>query len=60
MAVLLSNGMDGTKNMETGAPNTTYFDITGHIAELITTNDDGWGKFQCKANSVSVWIPKQD
>ena len=60
MAVLLSNGMDGTKYMETGAPNTTYFDVTNHIAGLITTNEDGWGEFRCKANSVSVWVPKQD
>jgi alpha-amylase len=58
MAVLLSNGDDGVKYMETGTPETTYVDITNHITVPVTTNQDGWGEFRCKANSVSVWIPK--
>ena len=58
MAVLLSNGEDGKKHMETGSPNTTYIDITEHINETIETNHEGWGEFRCKAGSVSVWVPK--
>ena len=58
MAVLLSNGEEGKKHMETGSPNTTYFDITEHRNETIETNNDGWGEFRCNAGSVSVWVPK--
>ena len=58
MAVLLSNGDVGVKYMETGSPNTTYFDITEHINETVDTKSDGWGEFRCKAGSVSVWVPK--
>lgn len=41
MAVLMSNGEDGLKHMETGSPNTTYTDITEHINETVVTNKDG-------------------
>jgi alpha-amylase len=58
LAVLLSNGDEGTKLMEVGQPNATFIDITGHITEPVTTNDDGWGDFRCNAGSVSVWVPK--
>jgi len=49
MAIILSNGDDGLKQMETGSPGTTYVDITEHLVEPVTTN---------KGISVSVWIPK--
>ena len=58
LAVLLSNGDEGTKLMEVGQPNATFVDITGHITESVITNDDGWGDFRCNAGSVSVWVPK--
>jgi len=58
MAVILSNGEDGTKYMETSYPNTTYFDLTKHVSDPIVTNKDGWGEFRCNARSVSVWVPK--
>ncbi len=57
MAVVLSNGDDGVKEMETGAADTTYIDLTGHIGDPVTTNGDGWGEFRCPGGSVSVWIP---
>jgi alpha-amylase len=57
MAVLLSNGSDGTKWMEVGKPNKKYIDLTEHIKEPVTTNEKGWGEFRCKGGSVSVWIP---
>lgn len=58
MAVLLSNGEDGRKNMETGSPETTYIDIANHTKGTVTTNGDGWGEFRCKGASVSVWVPE--
>ncbi|MGL5835919.1 MAG: alpha-amylase domain-containing protein, partial [Waterburya sp.] len=59
IAIVLSNGGDGTKWMEVGHPNQTYIDVTEHIDEPITTNNDGWADFRCQAGSVSVWIPQQ-
>lgn len=58
LAVVISNGGDGRKWMEVGQPNQTYVDLTEHIAESITTNDDGWAEFRCNAGSVSVWVPQ--
>ncbi|PSF37217.1 alpha-amylase [Aphanothece hegewaldii CCALA 016] len=58
MAVVLSNGGDGTKWMEVGQPNQTYIDITEHISEPVTTNDEGWADFRCNGGSVSVWVPQ--
>lgn len=57
MAVLLSNGEDGSKLMDVGHPNATYIDITEHVTEKVTTNEDGWGDFLCHGGSVSVWVP---
>jgi alpha-amylase len=57
MAVVLSNGSEGTKKMEVGQPNRVYFDTTGHISESITTNQEGWAEFKCAGGSVSVWVP---
>jgi len=59
MAVVLSNGDNGSKNMEVGNPNQTYIDITEHISESIETNDEGWAEFRCNAGSVSVWVPQK-
>jgi alpha-amylase len=56
MAVMLSNGPGGGKWMEVGRPNTTFYDLTGHIPDTITTNDDGWAEFRCNGGSVSVWV----
>jgi alpha-amylase len=58
LAVILSNGDDASKYMETGSHETTYVDITGHVDGTVTTNKDGWGEFRCKGGSVSVWVPK--
>ncbi|MDI6401097.1 alpha-amylase [Balneolaceae bacterium ANBcel3] len=58
IAVVISNSKDGFKDMETTRPDTTYFDVTGHVDEKVVTNENGWGKFYCKEASVSVWIPE--
>jgi alpha-amylase len=57
LAVVLSNGDEGFKTMETTKPNQTYQDVTGHIADKITTDDNGWAEFRCPPGSVSVWVP---
>ena len=59
IAVVLSNGWGGTKWLEVGKPNSTFYDITEHISETVTTNEHGWGEFSCKGGSVSVWVNKQ-
>ncbi|MEL7085949.1 MAG: alpha-amylase [Cyanobacteria bacterium J06597_1] len=58
MAVVLTNGDNGRKHMETGQPNRTYIDITEHVDESVTTNEEGWAEFHCLAGSVSVWVPQ--
>jgi alpha-amylase len=56
MAVLMSNGSDGIKWMEVGKPDTEFIDLTEHIQEPVYTNEWGWGEFDCKGGSVSVWV----
>jgi alpha-amylase len=56
MAVLMSDGPEGTKWMEVGKPNTRFTDSTGHITEAVVTNEHGWGEFRCRGGSVSVWL----
>ncbi len=57
MAVLMSNGGDGYKWMETCSASTEYKDVTGNISRRVITNEHGWGEFLCNAGSVSVWVP---
>ncbi|MGD1895561.1 MAG: alpha-amylase [Phormidesmis sp.] len=60
MAVVMSNGDAGVKRMDIGHPDYTYIDITGHVSEPVTTDEDGWADFCCEAGSVSVWVPQED
>ncbi|MEL6354581.1 MAG: alpha-amylase [Cyanobacteria bacterium J06627_28] len=60
MAVVLSNGDSGFKRMDVGQANRTYVDITNHVAEPVTTDDEGWAEFLCEAGSVSVWVPEDN
>jgi len=55
MAVVMSNGGDGNKWMNTFKPNATFTDVTGHCNVKIQTNGEGWGNFLCRAGKVSVW-----
>ncbi len=56
MAVLMSDGPEGTKWMGTGRPEGTRFrDLTGHVEEEVMMNADGFGEFKCRGGSVSVW-----
>jgi alpha-amylase len=56
MAVLMSDGQEGSKWMEVGRTNTRFTDLTEHVKEPVVTNDAGWGEFRCNGGSVSVWI----
>jgi alpha-amylase len=56
MAVLLSDGPEGTKWMEVGKPNSRFTDLTEHVREPVLTNEHGWGEFRCNGGSVSVWV----
>lgn len=58
IAVLMSNGDEGRKSMQTTAPNKAYHDITGDCSETVTTDANGWAEFRCSAGSVSVWVPR--
>ncbi|GBF51613.1 glycosidase [Leptospira ryugenii] len=56
LAVLLSDGAEGRKWMETGKPNQRYRDLMGECPDAIQTNEHGWAEFVCRGGSVSVWI----
>jgi alpha-amylase len=58
MAVLRSDGQEGTKWMEVGYNTTRFVDLTGQVKEPVVTNDAGWGEFRCNGGQVSVWIPE--
>jgi alpha-amylase len=56
MAVLLSNGEEGRKWMNTFRPGARFRDATGHFGDTIVANDDGWAEFRCPRGNVSVWL----
>jgi alpha-amylase len=56
MAVIMSDGPEGTKWMEVGKANTQFYDLTEHVKTAITTNEWGWAEFRCNGGSVSVWV----
>jgi alpha-amylase len=56
MVVLMSNGEAGAKRIETGKPNATFKDCTGHDQQEITTDEEGVADFRCPAGSLSVWL----
>lgn len=62
IAVLLSNGDEGTKHMEMGQGHAgkVFIDALGYRQEEVTVNEDGWAEFYCPAGSVSVWAVKTD
>jgi alpha-amylase len=57
VAVILSNGEEGTKRMQTAMPNHDFYDALGFVEDVVTTDDEGWADFKCNAGSVSVWLP---
>jgi alpha-amylase len=61
LAVVLSNGEEGSKNMEIGKGHAgkVFTDATGGRKEEITVNEEGWAEFFCNAGGVSIWVMKQ-
>jgi alpha-amylase len=58
MAVLISDGQDGSKWMNVERPHAEFVDLTEHVREPVLTNEHGWGEFRCNGGSVSVWVQK--
>lgn len=59
MAVVMSNGDEGWKDMTLGWPGQTYVDLLGNRWEEVRIGEDGKGRFTCNGRSVSVWVPKE-
>ena len=57
IAVLMTNGEEGFKQMEIGAQfaGKTFIDLLGKRSEEIVIDENGVGEFLCAAGSVSVW-----
>jgi alpha-amylase len=62
LAVLMSNGDEGFKEMEVGEQfiGKIFIDILGKREEAVMIKENGYGEFLCAAGSVSVWVLKAD
>lgn len=60
IAVLMSNGDEGFKEMEIGAnfAGKTFVDVLGKRKEDVLIDENGFGEFLCEAGNVSVWVLK--
>jgi len=56
MAVVMSNGIAGTKWMNTFHPGARFQDATGHVPGTLTADASGWAQFTCLDRSVSVLL----
>ncbi len=59
-AVILSNGDDGTKQMEIGKKfaGKTFVDYLKTSEGEIKIDENGWAEFRVKGGKVSVWVQK--
>jgi len=59
-AVLLSNGDEGQKEMETGGRHAgkTFMELTGSRQDKVVIREDGKAVFPVNAGSVAVWVPE--
>ncbi len=62
IAVVISNGEDGFKNMDLGVAHAgkIFVDHLGNVEEEVLIDENGWAEFKVKARSVSVWTERQD
>lgn len=60
LAVVMSNGSEGSKYMEIGATHAgrTFIDALGNREEEVVINEEGCAEFTCPAGSLSVWVIK--
>jgi len=56
MAVVMTNGSEGSKWMNVFKANAQFRDVTGHFTHSVTSNGAGWGHFPCRGGNVSVWV----
>jgi hypothetical protein len=58
LVVLMSNGPGGRKWMEVGTAHAgeLFRDRLGNQSGTVTINEHGWGEFNAKGGSVSVWV----
>lgn len=58
LAVLMSNGHEGSKWMDMGHRNANkiYIDLLGNHPAEVEVNEHGWGEFLTKGGKVSVWV----
>ncbi len=61
MAVLLTDSAEGTKRMQVGKQfaGSSFYDALGRFAEPTVIDGEGYGEFQVKGGSVSVWVTKE-
>lgn len=62
LAVLMSNGAEGFKAMEMGIEHQgkLMIDAIGGRKEEVRVNETGWAEFFCDAESLAVWVFKQE
>lgn len=66
LVMMISIGQDGeftTKRINSGQPNTLYYDYTGNVKETVRTDADGYGDFKVVntyEEGWSVWVPVVD
>lgn len=62
LAVVMSNGEAGNKNMEVGKGHAgkVFVDVIGGHELEITIDEEGRAEFYCNPGSVSVWVRKKD
>jgi alpha-amylase len=58
LVVVMSNGEAGVKRLNAYAPNATFGDLTGGVAETIVTDGHGLADFTCPAGSLAVWAQR--
>lgn len=56
LIVLLGNAEAFSRELSTGNPDMTYYDLTEHIADPVRTDAQGTAIFACPAGSISVWV----
>lgn len=58
LALLISNGEDGSKVMNVGAnrKGEVWHEITGNVTEEVTIGEDGNGEFKVHGGKLAVWV----
>ena len=59
MAVVMSNKAAGSIKMKLGSAGQMFVDLLGNDSGPVFIGEDGVGEFRTKANSVSVWVPRE-